>query len=182
METTEMTDTFKNINTTPHLCRSKVKQTALEIASAIRPANKFSRVGTGFVQRIEASFRAAIREKSGFIPAEARRFYEMSLMLMQTPVTTVTNARSASLHGLPVAPLPFRRRRPFLSANSARSSRAGICRPPPRGGLPVGGSMVVRFVVLGFARLFPMPSLGLPVARPTTEARRRRRRRRQEST
>jgi len=40
METTEMTDTLKSINTTPHLCRSKVKQTALEIASAIRPANK----------------------------------------------------------------------------------------------------------------------------------------------
>jgi len=25
METTEMTDTLKSINTTPHLCRSKVK-------------------------------------------------------------------------------------------------------------------------------------------------------------
>ena len=34
-----MTDTLKSINTTPHLCRSKVKQTALEIAAAIRPAN-----------------------------------------------------------------------------------------------------------------------------------------------
>ncbi|MGB7767303.1 MAG: hypothetical protein WBN22_00415 [Verrucomicrobiia bacterium] len=59
METTEMTDTLKSINTTPHLCRSKVKQTALEIAAAIRPANKFSRVGMSFVERIEAKVRAA---------------------------------------------------------------------------------------------------------------------------
>jgi hypothetical protein len=36
METTEMTDTLNSINPTPHLCRSKVKQTALEIAAAIR--------------------------------------------------------------------------------------------------------------------------------------------------
>src|ERR1017187_515805 len=61
METTEMTDTFKSINTTPHLCRSKVKQTALEIAAAIRPANKFRRVGMSFVERIEAKVRAAIQ-------------------------------------------------------------------------------------------------------------------------
>jgi len=54
METTEMTGTIKSINTTPHLCRTKVKQTALEIAAAIRPANKFSRVGMSFVERIEA--------------------------------------------------------------------------------------------------------------------------------
>src|SRR5208283_3273852 len=36
METIEMPDTLKSVNTTPHLCRSKVKQTALEIAAAIR--------------------------------------------------------------------------------------------------------------------------------------------------
>ena len=54
-----MTDTLKGINPTPHLCRSKVKQTALEIAAAIRPANKFSRVGMSFVERIEAKVRAA---------------------------------------------------------------------------------------------------------------------------
>ena len=36
MEITKTTDTLKNINTTPHLCRSKVKKTALEIAAAIR--------------------------------------------------------------------------------------------------------------------------------------------------
>ena len=56
-----MTDTLKSINTTPHLCRSKVKQTALEIAAAIRPANKFNRVGMSFVERIEAKVRAANR-------------------------------------------------------------------------------------------------------------------------
>ena len=51
------TDTLKSINTTPHLCRNKVKQTALEIVSAIRPANKFSRGGMSFVDHIEAKVR-----------------------------------------------------------------------------------------------------------------------------
>ena len=76
METTEMTDTRKSINTTPHLCRSKVKQTALEIASAIRPANKFSRVGMSFVDRIEAKVRIAIREEVRIHPSKARHFYD----------------------------------------------------------------------------------------------------------
>ena len=62
METIETTDTLKSVNTTPHLCRSKVKQTALELAATIRPANKFKRVGMSFVERIEAKVRAAIRE------------------------------------------------------------------------------------------------------------------------
>ena len=70
METIETTDTLKNINTTPHLCRSKVKQTALELAAAIRPANKFKRVGMSFVERIEAKVRAAIREAHAY-PAES---------------------------------------------------------------------------------------------------------------
>ena len=72
METTEMTDTLKSINTTPHLCRSKVKQTALEIAAAIRPANKFSRVGMSFVERIEAKVRAAIREEIRIHPSKGK--------------------------------------------------------------------------------------------------------------
>ena len=67
-----MTDTLKSINTTPHLCRSKVKQTALEIASAIRPTNKFSRVGMSFVERIEAKARAAIRAESRARPSKAK--------------------------------------------------------------------------------------------------------------
>ncbi len=37
-----------------------MKQTALEIAAAIRPANKFKRVGMSFVERIEAKVRAAM--------------------------------------------------------------------------------------------------------------------------
>jgi hypothetical protein len=72
METVETTDAFKSINTTPHLCRSKVKQTALEIASAIRPANKFSRVGMSFVERIEAKVRAAIREEVRIHPSKGK--------------------------------------------------------------------------------------------------------------
>jgi hypothetical protein len=72
METTEMTDTLKSINTTPHLCRSKVKQTALEIASTIRPANKFSRVGMSFLERIEAKVRVAIREEVRIHPSKGK--------------------------------------------------------------------------------------------------------------
>lgn len=73
METTEMTDTLKSINTTPHLCRSKVKQTALEIASAIRPTNRFSRVGMSFVERIEAKeVCAAIREEVRIHPSKGK--------------------------------------------------------------------------------------------------------------
>jgi hypothetical protein len=72
METVETTDTLKSINTTPHLCRSKVKQTALEIAAAIRPANKFSRVGMSFVERIEAKVRVAIREEVRIHPSKGK--------------------------------------------------------------------------------------------------------------
>jgi hypothetical protein len=72
METIETTDTLKSINTTPHLCRSKVKQTALEMAAAIRPANKFNRVGMSFVERIEAKVRAAIREEVRIHPSKGK--------------------------------------------------------------------------------------------------------------
>jgi len=72
METPEVADTLKSINTTPHLCRSKVKQTALEIAATIRPANKFSRVGMSFVERIEAKVRAAIREEVRIHPSKGK--------------------------------------------------------------------------------------------------------------
>ena len=47
------------MNTTPHLNRSKVKQTALEIAHQLR-AQPFTRVGTTFLERIENATRAAI--------------------------------------------------------------------------------------------------------------------------
>lgn len=72
METIEMAGALKSINITPHLCRSRVKQTALEIAAAIRPANKFNRVGMSFVERIEAKVRAAIREEVRIHPSKGR--------------------------------------------------------------------------------------------------------------
>ena len=72
METNETTGALKNLNTTPHLCRSRVKQTALEIAATIRPANKFSRVGMSFVERIEAKVRAAIREEVRLHPSKGK--------------------------------------------------------------------------------------------------------------
>jgi len=61
-----------NINTTPHLNRSKVKRTALEIAAVIRPANKFTRVGMSFIERIEAKVRAAIREEVRIHPSKGK--------------------------------------------------------------------------------------------------------------
>ena len=72
METNETMGAFKSVNTTPHLCRSKVKQTALEIAATIRPANKFSRVGMSFIERIEAKVRAAIREEVRIHPSKGK--------------------------------------------------------------------------------------------------------------
>ena len=61
-----------NLNTTPHLNRSKVKRTALEIAATIRPANKFTRVGMSFIERIEAKVRAAIREEVRIHPSKGK--------------------------------------------------------------------------------------------------------------
>lgn len=53
------------MNTTPHINRSKVKKTALEIASQTRLNGsgkpRFTRVGASFVERIEARTVAAIR-------------------------------------------------------------------------------------------------------------------------
>ena len=65
-------DALAHINTTPHLNRSKVKQTALEIAAAIRPANHFGRVGMSFIERIEAKVRAAIREEVRIHPSKGK--------------------------------------------------------------------------------------------------------------
>jgi hypothetical protein len=60
------------MSTTPHLNRSRVKQTALEIAAAIRPANKFARVGMSFIERIEAKVRASIREEVRQHPSKGK--------------------------------------------------------------------------------------------------------------
>ncbi len=72
METIETKTKMKNLNTTPHLCRSKVKQTALDMAAAIRPANKFTRVGMSFMERIEAKVRATIREEMRIHPSKGK--------------------------------------------------------------------------------------------------------------
>ena len=72
MDAIESNETLKSLNTTPHLCRSRVKQTALELAAAIRPANHFQRVGMSFVERIEAKVRAAIREEVRIHPSKGK--------------------------------------------------------------------------------------------------------------
>lgn len=43
-----------------HICKSKVRQTALEQAGALRPFNKFERVSEEFYDFIEATVRNAI--------------------------------------------------------------------------------------------------------------------------
>ena len=72
MESAQNIGHHQRILATPHLCRSKVKQTALELAAAIRPANKFQRVGMSFVERIEAKVRAAIREEVRIHPSRGK--------------------------------------------------------------------------------------------------------------
>jgi 2-oxo-4-hydroxy-4-carboxy--5-ureidoimidazoline (OHCU) decarboxylase len=51
-----------SLNPTPHLCRSKVKQTALEMAKQLRPFWKVERVGMSFLEKVEAAVRAKIAE------------------------------------------------------------------------------------------------------------------------
>jgi hypothetical protein len=52
------------MNTTPHLCRSRVKKTALEVAAQTRlnasGKPRFTRVSTTFLERIESRVRTAI--------------------------------------------------------------------------------------------------------------------------
>lgn len=60
------------LNTTPHLCRSKVKKTALDMAAQIRHANGFKRVGMSFIERIEAKVVAAIREEVRSHPSKGK--------------------------------------------------------------------------------------------------------------
>lgn len=59
------------MNTTPHLNRSKVKQTALEIATKTR-AQGFTRVGKSFLDRIEAQTRAAIAREVQQHPSKGK--------------------------------------------------------------------------------------------------------------
>ena len=62
---------MQKLNLTPHLNRSKVKQTALEIASQTR-AQGFTRVGLSFLQRIEAATQAAIRNEVRIHPSKGK--------------------------------------------------------------------------------------------------------------
>lgn len=59
------------MNTTPHLNRSRVKQTALELAKTTR-AQGFTRVGQSFIDRIEAKTRAAIAEEVRLHPSKGK--------------------------------------------------------------------------------------------------------------
>ena len=59
------------MNSTPHLNRSHVKRTALEIASMTR-AQGFTRVGKTFLDRIEARTRAAIAEEVRIHPSRGK--------------------------------------------------------------------------------------------------------------
>lgn len=71
MSATEQ-DLSLKINPTPHLNRAKVRETALDLAAQIRPANHFSRVGMSFIERIEAKVRAAIREEVRIHPSKGK--------------------------------------------------------------------------------------------------------------
>lgn len=55
------------MNTAPHLNRSKVKQTALDLAGQTRLNGtgqpRFTRVSASFVERIEAAVRNAIKSE-----------------------------------------------------------------------------------------------------------------------
>lgn len=59
------------MNSTPHLNRSKVKQTALELSSKSR-AKGFTRVGATFRERIEAETRAAIAREVHAHPSKGK--------------------------------------------------------------------------------------------------------------
>jgi hypothetical protein len=56
---------------TPHLNASRVRKTALEIAAQTR-AQKFTRVGASFLERIEAKTRAAIAEEVRQHPSKGK--------------------------------------------------------------------------------------------------------------
>ena len=59
------------MNSTPHINRSRVRRTALELAASMR-AQKFTRVGQSFLDRIEAKIRVAIAEEVRLHPSKGR--------------------------------------------------------------------------------------------------------------
>lgn len=63
LESAEAPDSNFHMNTTPHLCRSRVKQTALDLARVRKLGNgqpRFTRVSAAFLERIEGRLRAII--------------------------------------------------------------------------------------------------------------------------
>jgi hypothetical protein len=61
----------KAVNTTPHINRRKVKQTALEIAHQTR-AQGFTRVGRTFLERIESKVRLCIANEVRSHPSKGK--------------------------------------------------------------------------------------------------------------
>ena len=65
----------EHINTTPHLNRAKVKQTALEIARYRVDGYgepRFKHISMAFLERIEAKTRAAIAEQIRIHPSKGK--------------------------------------------------------------------------------------------------------------
>ena len=71
MDTNNEIEKLRAINPTPHLCRSRVKQTALAVAAQER-AQGFTRVGASFLERIEAATRAAIVREVKIHPSKGK--------------------------------------------------------------------------------------------------------------
>jgi len=64
------------MNTTPHICRSKVKQTALEIAANHRRMSdgspRFTRVSGAFLEKMEGRLKEIIRSEVHAHPSLGR--------------------------------------------------------------------------------------------------------------
>ena len=72
METTEKTNTTQKHQHNSASVPEQGETNRTELAAAIRPANKFQRVGMSFVERIEAKVRAAIREEVRIHPSKGK--------------------------------------------------------------------------------------------------------------
>jgi hypothetical protein len=61
--TVDETGNLPSLRTTPHINRAKVKQTALDLAKTLRPANHFERVGASFYEAVEAEVRRFVASR-----------------------------------------------------------------------------------------------------------------------
>lgn len=61
----------EKLNPTPHINRARVKRTALDVASTTR-AQKFTRVGLSFLERIECATLMAIRNEVRNHPSKGK--------------------------------------------------------------------------------------------------------------